>query len=1141
VSTDRSGRPVWRGTRAASLSRLRDRLLDADPPSLGLTRRTLDDPTVALLDAWATVTDVLSFYDDRIWDEGFLGSAVEDGSVLGLLELTGVTARPGVGAGVALAYLLHDDPTDAVVELPAGLLSQTVPGPGEEVQTFETVAPLRARPSWSRLGLRTHRPLEGLPPGTAGVRLMVQGVTSRVAVGDHLLWRQGDEATALRVAEVSTDLRAGTTTLDVLPLRPRRTVPVSGEPRVRPPSSLQAPAVGPVDAAGWSPVPLLARLRQDLDTGLPGVATTGAADDGAAWSGGFDVNSDMLPRLVEALHPELAGDLYVALATSRRPLPSGPPTLAAMQVTAAPFGAAAATPPALDPMNRSDRPGDWPLDDTVELRIRLTGPRDELTALRAGDLTPGSGSGSWLSDDIITFLRNGIHQHRGLLSIFGIGAALDQELADAGERLQRQDLERLIREQNQQAQQGQQGEQGEQGEQGRQGQQGQAGHPAGPVVIPSRLLASVTATAPGRPVQHEVVELDQAPSVSLGPLGRLDVRTDEADLVMTYDPGEARGAGFEARVSFEQSDESVTFTIGTESCVWYPAARAQRFTATLGARRLDIELGDAADDLVVTLRLPRASTKPGVLHLDRVYPQIVPGSTVVLTCPDDARPPGTVDYPAVRTVLAADTVTCARYGLSAEVTRLELCERWVDEATSLAQVRGVRVHAAPAALDLLPSPVLDDLSGDRLELAALHQGIEPGRQLVVTGDRTDLPGQATTTAGELVEVRSVALDADPGGRPFTTVTLRRPLQHSYRRSSVTLHGNVVTAHQSATTTEVLGPGDPTLPHQQLTLSDAPLLAEPSGHGVVSSLVVHVDGRRYDEVSRLDEGTPATSYVCALDGRGHTALTFASPLPAGSGNVVATYRAGWGSRGNARAGQVSQLLSRPLAVEGVTNPLPASGGADPETAATLRQRAGTGLRALGRAVSLEDYRDLALGWAGVGKATATSSPDARGRSAVVVDVAGTSPAPLEPGSPLVAGLQDTLTGPEPTVQVTVRAVEPLIVFVRLRVARDPAWTWESVSTAVRAALVDDLGYPARDIGQPLLVADVLLSAQSPRGVVAASVAGVALVPPSATPAELVELAQALRLPVPLRTEVGASQLAFVDPSVPGSLLLEEESW
>src|SRR6516162_7225764 len=54
------------------------------------------------------------------------------------------------------------------------------------------------------------------------------------------------------------------------------------------------------------------------------------------------------------------------------------------------------------------------------------------------------------------------------------------------------------------------------------------------------------------------------------------------------------------------------------------------------------------------------------------------------------------------------------------------------------------------------------------------------------------------------------------------------------------------------------------------------------------------------------------------------------LPTVVENVRATYRAGIGRPGNVRAGQITQLQTQPLCVNGVTNPLPSTGGADRDT-------------------------------------------------------------------------------------------------------------------------------------------------------------------------------------------------------------------
>src|SRR5579863_7882148 len=58
-------------------------------PLKGLTTRDLSDPSIALLDAWAIVADVLTFYQERIANEGYLSTATERVSLLELGRLVG--------------------------------------------------------------------------------------------------------------------------------------------------------------------------------------------------------------------------------------------------------------------------------------------------------------------------------------------------------------------------------------------------------------------------------------------------------------------------------------------------------------------------------------------------------------------------------------------------------------------------------------------------------------------------------------------------------------------------------------------------------------------------------------------------------------------------------------------------------------------------------------------------------------------------------------------------------------------------------------------------------------------------------------------------------------------------------------------
>src|SRR5260370_824960 len=76
-------------------------------PLNDLATREGDDPAISLLDAWATVGDVLTFYQERIANEGYLRTATERRSVLELARLIDYSLRPGVAASACLALTLE--------------------------------------------------------------------------------------------------------------------------------------------------------------------------------------------------------------------------------------------------------------------------------------------------------------------------------------------------------------------------------------------------------------------------------------------------------------------------------------------------------------------------------------------------------------------------------------------------------------------------------------------------------------------------------------------------------------------------------------------------------------------------------------------------------------------------------------------------------------------------------------------------------------------------------------------------------------------------------------------------------------------------------------------------------------------------
>lgn len=169
-----------------------------------LTTREKSDPSIALFDAWAVLADVLTFYQERLANEGFLRTAREDRSLYELSRLVGYRPRPGVSASVYLAFAVDDpaappvgglpgvgtsNPAAAEILIPAGTAARSTPKPGqqEEPQTFETSHDLLARKEWSEIRPRLTRPLEiDEAKAKSLTTLLIRGVGNRLSPGDYL-------------------------------------------------------------------------------------------------------------------------------------------------------------------------------------------------------------------------------------------------------------------------------------------------------------------------------------------------------------------------------------------------------------------------------------------------------------------------------------------------------------------------------------------------------------------------------------------------------------------------------------------------------------------------------------------------------------------------------------------------------------------------------------------------------------------------------------------------------------------------------------------------------------------------------------------------------------------------------------------
>ncbi len=459
-----------------------------------------------------------------------------------------------------------------------------------------------------------------------------------------------------------------------------------------------------------------------------------------------------------------------------------------------------------------------------------------------------------------------------------------------------------------------------------------------------------------------------------------------------------------------------------------------------------------------------------VVDVDGAHPDIVPGSWVVLSQDVDGF------YRELYKVVGRAELSRSAFAVSGKVTRLTLA----GEAHGFGSPRALTVMAVAEPLSVVEAP--DDstvdsaglvVDGDASEMAA-------GRSLLLAG---------ATPAGEprveLVTLASAA--AVPGGR--TSLVLARAPAAPFARSSAVVFGNVARATHGETVTQVLGSGDARMPFAAFGLRQGPLTFVPADtpRGAASTLEVRVDGVRWAEVaSTYGAGPRDRVFVTRDEPDGTLSVVFgdgsrgARP-PSGSNNLRATYRKGVGAAGNVGRDTLSQALDRPLGLKGVTNPLRATGGVDPESEEHGRASIPLPVRTLGRAVSLTDYADFALAFVGIGRASAAVLP-LRGGRTIVVTVADEAGAPPPPRT-VERLAEEVRREGDPNVRVVVLACRAAAFRLALKVKVDPARETATVLAAVEAALRATYGRPARSIGEPVHRSAVVAIAAAVPGVVA----------------------------------------------------------
>jgi hypothetical protein len=751
-------------------------------PLLSLKTRDADDSSVAFLDAWATVADVLTFYQERIANEGYLRTATERRSVKELANLVGYRPRPGVSASTHLAYTLEDK---GEVTIPAGSKAASTPGPGELPQTFETAEDLYARAEWNVLTPRQSRPqpLNKLRRGEWP--LYLKGTSTNLKPNDPMLIDFGlaaDSLALFRVMAVEADNNAKITKATLR-------LWTDGAPSAPAPST-----GGPPRAALDTLKGIAARYRDTEEFGVnANTATAGRVlDQVDALTANIDTgitNDEMRERLEDALpqlreehrlareggytklEPWIGGlvaeltDLYGQLPAKTSPSSSGSSNAGASMMLARPAGGVSATTPTVSAALKGSTQtvaGKSSLSNVTALLGALTKEpsaqprsRQQLSKSVADAFSPASDNlprllgafspalgraiyRAWAAVPVTRRAPVAVYALRTRASAFGHNAPLFQARRDNGT----------------------------------------------PDGLPTEwtLLRSARATFVTRRFRVNVTHGDTG--------GEFPSQTYTARVELLNSSGGVTAAATLSGViqdaapqtfalsepvtlaisGAEQSDlQLITYTFNFTALHAQVALRYDReqngvHVTSTGSNPVEVDYDPlvtqsqffgpnpsmTAECSVSVLGPSNEFTEtPYALSLDATYNKILPGSFAVIERPAAGSanaPPNAPPQLIIQRVSRAGEVARADYGMTAKGTQLQLDttrSAWIQPAggDDFSVIRKVNVFVESEQLELAEEPIdpIDEaVCGGVVELGALVSGLEVGRFMIVTGERADV-------------------------------------------------------------------------------------------------------------------------------------------------------------------------------------------------------------------------------------------------------------------------------------------------------------------------------------------------------------------------------------------------------------------
>ena len=381
---------------------------------------------------------------------------------------------------------------------------------------------------------------------------------------------------------------------------------------------------------------------------------------------------------------------------------------------------------------------------------------------------------------------------------------------------------------------------------------------------------------------------------------------------------------------------------------------------------------------------------------------------------------------------------------------------------------------------------------DTLEASATAIRLSPADHDLSVGDRvyfeqTRSPGRdATRDPGPVRSPQLTIVGVTPLEDGTEKISWLPPLPQAFDPALTTLKGNNVIATHGVTIEDESKTAGTDESSQRVTLSRGPVshvLRSGDSRRRRSSpeLEVRVGGVLWQEVdSFFDSGPADTHYVTTVDENDRLTITFGTGargqiVPKGI-VIESRYRIGIGAGGNVGPGTLTTPVTTVAGITAVTNPFPATGGADRESTEEARISGPGSIIAQERAVTLEDYRLLAQGFPGVAKARARVGLRG-GYKVVQVFVAPETTVggvPQPPSAELKVALKRHLEARMPVNRMAgVDVLDPIYVPVdiTLDVHLQPAARREQVRELVRQTLAELFSFARLSMGQPIRIGEV----------------------------------------------------------------------